>query len=218
VSRRQALRGGLLAAGLGLSVLVPAPPGLGAAAGQTLHNSIRLPDPWPPRSRRLSREPVTPPYLLAPPAVIPIDLGRQLFVDDFLIEATTLRRTFHRAAYHPGNPVLRPDKPWERAGKDPTAMAFSDGVWYDPEDRLFVTRKSCQSFPLAESQAFGLARPDAGRMQCPSETLGKGKGERTAGKGRETATVEESPGTRGTSGFHRRRRRTTPGGRCPTTP
>ena len=32
----------------------------------------------------------------------------------------------------------------------------------------------------------------AGRMRCPTETLGEGKGERTAGKGRETATVEES--------------------------
>src|SRR5262249_1674675 len=88
----------------------------------------------------------------------------------------------------------------------------------DLDPQCLVTRKSCQIFPLAESQAFGLARPDVGRMQCPTETLGKGKGERTAGKGRETATVEKSPGTRGTSGFRSRRRRTTPGDRCPTRP
>src|SRR5262245_9335571 len=38
-------------------------------------------------------------------------------------------------------------------------------------------RKSCQIFPLAKSQAFGLARPASGRLQCPTETLGEGKGE-----------------------------------------
>jgi hypothetical protein len=77
------------------------------------------------------------PYLLSPPAVIPIDLGRQLFIDDFLIEKTTLERTYHQAQYHSTNPVLRPDKPWEQTGRDSSAMVFSDGVWYDPQDRLF---------------------------------------------------------------------------------
>jgi hypothetical protein len=65
-------------------------------------------------------------------------VGRQLFVDDFLIEHTTLKRTFHASEYHPACPVLKPDRPWERDGGDgPTAMVFSDGVWYDPHDRLF---------------------------------------------------------------------------------
>src|SRR5262249_53948841 len=41
---------------------------------------------------------------------------------------------------------------------------------------------------LPGSWTFGVIRPEAGRMRCPSETLGKGKGERKAGKGRETAT------------------------------
>ncbi len=107
------------------------------AEGETLYNGIRLPAPWPPHIAEVPRDPVTPPYLTAPPAVIPIDLGRQLLVDDFLIEHTTLTRTFHRPEPHPGNPVLRPDRPWERAGSRPTAMVFSDGVWYDPADRLF---------------------------------------------------------------------------------
>jgi hypothetical protein len=60
------------------------------------------------------------------------------------------------------------------------------------DPRCLVTRKFCQMLPLAESWAFGLTRPDAGRMRCPAETLGEGKGERTAGKGRQTATAEES--------------------------
>ena len=62
----------------------------------------------------------------------------------------------------------------------------------DSDPQCLVTRKFCQMSPLAESRAFGVARPDAGRMRCPAETLGEGKGERTAGKGREIATVEES--------------------------
>jgi len=113
------------------------------SAGQTLHNGIRLSRPWPPQTGELTREPLaTPPYLQKPPAVIPIDTGRQLFVDDFLIEETTLKRTYHLAEYQPANPVLKPDKPWETKTESggqpaPTAMVFSDGVWYDPQDHLF---------------------------------------------------------------------------------
>jgi hypothetical protein len=81
-------------------------------------------------------EPVTPPYISSPPDIIPIDIGRQLFVDDFLIERTTLRRTYHVAEYYPDSPVLKPDQPWESEG-GPTAMVFSDGVWYDPNDHLY---------------------------------------------------------------------------------
>ena len=44
---------------------------------------------------------------------MPIDLGRQLFVDDFLIEETTMSRSFHKATYHAANPILRPEFNWE---------------------------------------------------------------------------------------------------------
>ena len=141
------------AGALGLSIrgrdlLAPAPE---PATGTTLYNGIRLADPWPPRRRSLSDTPITPPYLIDRPAVIPIDLGRQLFVDDFLIEQTSLVRTFHRADYHPANPILKPTTPWET--RDPyadrlngngtptnsslAAMPFSDGIFFDPKDRLF---------------------------------------------------------------------------------
>jgi len=110
--------------------------------GETLHNGIELPKDWPPRFKELSMDPAPPPYLQSPPGVIPIDMGRQLFVDDFLIEQTTLRRTFHAAEYHPASPVLVPDKSWEQKGEwkgyvGPHAMPFSDGVWYDPKDKQF---------------------------------------------------------------------------------
>ena len=108
------------------------------AMSETLYNGIVLPDPWPPQAEKVTREPMSPPYLASPPAVIPVDVGRQLFVDNFLIEKTDLKRTFHLAGLHPKNPILKPDKPWETATpRDPTAMVFSDGVWFDPQDKLF---------------------------------------------------------------------------------
>jgi hypothetical protein len=105
--------------------------------GEVLYNGIRLPAKWPPRLDRLDPDPMPVPYLADPPEVIPIDVGRQLFVDDFLIESTTLTRTFHRPEYYEGNPILKPEKPWERTGRGPMAIPHSGGVCYDPKDRLF---------------------------------------------------------------------------------
>src|SRR5689334_5385357 len=87
-----------------------------SSEGETLYNGIRLPSPWPPKIAEIPRDPVTPPYLKSPPAVIPIDVGRQLFVDDFLVAETTLTRTFHAPKEHADNPLVRPDKPWEAKG------------------------------------------------------------------------------------------------------
>lgn len=108
------------------------------SAGETLYNGIVLPDTWPPKGTVLTREPLAlPPYLTAPPTVIPIDVGRQLFVDDFLVQDTTLTRTQHQTTWHPATPVLRPDQPWEERGGCKLSMVYSDGVWYDPADKLF---------------------------------------------------------------------------------
>ena len=117
-----------------------------ADAPPATYNGIRLPRPWPPDWRSLPDHPIAPPYLVAPPDVIPIDIGRQLFVDDFLVEETTLSRTFHQAEYYTGNPVLWPNTQWEKYDEyaertktrsNPAAMVFSDGVFYDARDRLF---------------------------------------------------------------------------------
>ncbi|MBN2314502.1 MAG: hypothetical protein JXM79_11270 [Sedimentisphaerales bacterium] len=105
--------------------------------GETLYNGIVLPDAWPPAVETLTREPMPVPYLASPPGVIPIDVGRQLFVDDFLIEQTTLTRRYHLPEYHAANPVLKPDKPWEQEDAARAAAPFSDGAFYDPEDKLF---------------------------------------------------------------------------------
>ena len=108
-----------------------------AQAGETLYNGIVLPDQWPPQIEKLTREPMRVPYLESPPEIIVIDVGRQLFVDDFLIEHTTLKRSHHRPQYHPDNPVLKPDKSWECEEAARAAAPFSDGVFYDPKDKLF---------------------------------------------------------------------------------
>ena len=103
-----------------------------SVAGETLYNGIVLPHQWPPDVRTLGSDPMPVPYLKHPPAVIPIDVGRQLFVDDFLIDSTTCARTFHKPTWHPASPVLTPNQV-----EGGWAIPFSDGVWYDPKDQLY---------------------------------------------------------------------------------
>jgi hypothetical protein len=150
VNRRDFMR--TTAAGLTGATVAPQVSTADDSQGGTLYNGIRLPATWPPRIDKLTPEPMAVPYLQAPPAVISIDVGRQLLVDDFLIAVTNLRRTFHRAVYHEATPVLRPDQPWEQTGDSPCAMVFSDGVWYDPQDRLYkmwymggILRSTCHA-------------------------------------------------------------------------
>ena len=115
--------------------------------GELLYNGIRLPKQWPPlmdNSKTGPRKPMRVPYLEHPPQVIPIDVGRQLFVDDFLIEHTDLTRTYHHAERYAGNPILKPETKLEigeqlssNGNRGPSATLFQDGVWFDPKDQLF---------------------------------------------------------------------------------
>ena len=69
---------------------------------------------------------------------ISIDVGRQLFVDDYLIAETSLHRSFHKPRLHDANPILKPETPLElNGGKYPVACPFQDGVFYDPKDHLY---------------------------------------------------------------------------------
>jgi len=113
--------------------------------GERLYNGIVLPRAWPPdHFDPKSTEPMPVPYRQHPPAVIPIDLGRQLFVDDFLIESTTLKRTFHQATKFAGNPVFKaetarelgPSTQGER-GEEATTFLGQGGVFWDPAARHF---------------------------------------------------------------------------------
>ena len=104
---------------------------------KVLENGIALPDEWPPRyEENLCGMKV--PYLKHKPEVIPINRGRQLFVDDFLIAETDLKRTCHNPIYYEKNPVLEVDEDWEYTVEGyPYAAPFSDGVWYDDLDQKF---------------------------------------------------------------------------------
>ena len=115
-------------------------------AMETLYNGIRLEaDPRDRSDMAAYRDyPLPVPYLDHPPAVIPVDVGRQLFVDDFLIAETTMTRSWHKAQKDPRNPVMVPTTPLEKgelSGFDkptePMAAPFSGGVWFDGADNLF---------------------------------------------------------------------------------
>lgn len=104
-----------------------------------LYNGIILPDEWPPKNiDPSSTDPIKPPYLESPPSIIPIDVGRQLFVDDFLIESSTLEQVFHMPVKYSGNPVMEAETELEiNAPYCSAAVPKSGGVWWDPEEKIF---------------------------------------------------------------------------------
>lgn len=118
---------------------------LGAFAGtgpERLYNGIVLPAEWPPRDVvARTWDPDRIPYLEKGniPAVIPIDVGRQLFVDDFLIERTDLARIYPKPVKYAGNPVLWPETAREKSegGLYPVALPKGGGLWWDPERKVF---------------------------------------------------------------------------------
>lgn len=101
-----------------------------SAQNKKLHNGIVYPEQWPPRYEEPAVAQDMPvPYLKEKPAVIPVNLGRQLFVDNFLIAETDLQPIYHTPNFYPQNPVLEPDKEWENTTEGaPYAAPFSDGI------------------------------------------------------------------------------------------
>lgn len=106
---------------------------------ELLYNGIEIPAQWPPRYKLPNKPYNMPvPYLEHRPSVIDTKVGRQLFVDDFLIDQTDMERVAHQARMYEGNPVIGPDKPWEyRRNGSYMTMTFSGGLFYDETDNLF---------------------------------------------------------------------------------
>ena len=106
---------------------------------QTLSNGITLPDEWPPRyPLPTERKEMVVPYLEQKPEVMPINVGRQLFVDSFLISSTTLKSVYHTPNFYAHNPVLKPTEKWEETTEGaPYAAPFSDGLWYDDKEGIY---------------------------------------------------------------------------------
>jgi hypothetical protein len=121
-------------------------------AGELLHNGICLPRDWPPRWPTPNGLPpragnTTAPWIDAPPAVINISTGRQLFVDTFLIESMLGLQLLNHAARWEEAAVLGATEPWEAMRSVPNqswpqasraigyAQPFSGGVWWDDAHR-----------------------------------------------------------------------------------
>lgn len=121
-------RAGILAGLLALTVAVSCsrPAATAEKAGRTvLYNGIVLPEVWPPRYPVPTERKAMPlPYIDEKPNPILINVGRQLFVDDFLIEETDLERVCHHANLYAGSPVI-------------DGLTYSDGVWYDEQAGKF---------------------------------------------------------------------------------
>ncbi|WP_353197347.1 hypothetical protein [Parapedobacter defluvii] len=137
---------------------------------KTLYNGIQLPEVWPPRDQNPDElSPMRVPYLENPPSVIPINVGRQLFVDDFLIEQTDLDRVFHQAQKHEGNPVFFPETEQELAtNHDNSAVTYlgHGGVFFDPVEqhfKMFYTAGWRGGLAMATSRdLLNWDRPDLG--------------------------------------------------------
>lgn len=132
--KRSVITGSIV--GIALAGLAAGP---GTPDGEILYNGIQLPAQWPPRYEEPAAAAEMPvPYLVNKPAVIPVNTGRQLFVDSFLIAETNLVPVYQTPDFYAGNPVLEPTAPWENTIEGaPYAAPFSDGIWYDDKDGKF---------------------------------------------------------------------------------
>jgi hypothetical protein len=144
--------------------------GIGAAtqsSAQTLYNGITLPQPWPP-TIPLSQNYEVPYYITNPPSVIDIDVGRQLFVDDFLIQQTTMTQTQHQPVMYPLNPVLAPNA----LDTAEQAIPSSGGAWFDPADNLYKMWFSCGSGIMMcyaySTDGKNWVRPSIANAQVPN--------------------------------------------------
>lgn len=105
---------------------------------KVLYNGIELPAIWPPKvSSSCILDGMKPTYLDKKPDIIDISIGRQLFIDNFIIEKSDVKRVWHQAEYHQSNPVFFPEKDWEMTDQGGVAAPFSDGIWYDELDGKF---------------------------------------------------------------------------------
>ena len=137
--------------------------------GELLYNGIELPKAWPPRDVPADgRSELAVPYLgEGRPAVVFIDVGRQLFVDDFLVEKTDLTRVYNHPVKYEGNPVLKPENDYERnRPQNAIALPKGGGMWWDPEKkvfRLWYEAGWCYRICYAESKdGIHWERPDLG--------------------------------------------------------
>lgn len=139
---------------------------------------------WPPKLERNTPMPTNPPpYLVDRPAVIPIDVGRQLFVDDYLLDETKgLTRVYNHPVKMFDGPVLWPETPLELEEDvarphrfAPVCAATSGGLWWDPVKkvfRLWYEAGWMKNLCYAESKdGVTWTRPDCGIVKGTNRVL-----------------------------------------------
>ena len=102
---------------------------------------------------------------------IDIENHRQLFIDDYLIaESDNVTRCLHPVTKHSSNPIVRPDRSWERG------LAVPQGtVIYDGEDKIYKmwyttnvqSRGEGESFNKGKSLAYAISE-DGVRWEKPN--------------------------------------------------
>ena len=138
--RKNLTLGEILSVPAGIAVGGFAPRDESRKAGEVLYNGIALPQQWPPMVDLYSDNPMPVPYLKNPPKVITIDVGRQLFVDDFLIEKSEMVREFHKPKKYEGNPILKPETELEKTsifGNNAVSAPLSGSILWNPEKQVF---------------------------------------------------------------------------------
>jgi len=80
----------------------------------------------------------------SPSNIISVVTGRkQLFLDDYAIGAVAnLKRTLHHPVRHPGNPIVRGDRPW-----DSGFLQIRGAPLYVPEEKLWKMYYICSPWP-----------------------------------------------------------------------
>jgi len=90
--------------------------------------------------------------------MINIRSNKQIFVDDYIIDTRErVVRTYHQFKRHPANPLLVPEKPWER-----TSFVYGT-VLHDAETgtfRMWYTNSG--GFSYADAEHYSPAKPAAG--------------------------------------------------------
>ncbi len=123
-------------------------------------------DTWPAYAGDpMSIEPMPVPWMEHIPRHIPLTRGRQLFIDDYLIASTDLKRNFYSAVKFAGNPVLCPSTPqelspvtfpWMDEEKDEQALCYlgNGGIFFDAKKNrynMFYTAGWRGGLAVAES-------------------------------------------------------------------
>ncbi len=155
--------------------------------GEVLYNGITIPRQWPPRYEPNSsgewypdgKRPMPVPYLTKKPSVINISVGRQLFVDDFLIASGDFQREYHMPKKFEGNPILKPETPFEKGKYGINNMwgaAPKDGgIWWNPEKNIFELWYEagwCGTYAYATSKdGINWERPDLGLFSEPNQIM-----------------------------------------------